>query len=135
LASGQKRCRADLHRGGAERQGGDDATRIGDAAGGDDRHLDCVDDLRDQAKVPAGGDVVGQEHAAMVPASCLRDDGIAAALGQPLRLRRRGRTRSLATGGADARQQRRRGQAEVEAHDLRRIPRRRRRSCRRAACG
>ena len=79
--------RADLHAGGAERERCRDAARVGDGAGGDDRHLHGIDDLRHQRE-SAGlrGDVVGQEHAAMAAGLvALRDDRVDAALFEPAR--------------------------------------------------
>ena len=95
LASGAPQIgRADLHAGRAQRQGGGDAARVADAAGGDHRHPHRVDDLRDQREgADLRRDVVGQEHAAM-PAGlgALRDDRVGAVRFEPARLRhRRGR--------------------------------------------
>ena len=46
----RQECRSHLDGLCAESQGGDDAARISDAARGDHRHIDDVDDLRDERK-------------------------------------------------------------------------------------
>jgi len=76
-----KESRADHDSAGAEDESCGDAARIGDAAGGDDRDGDSVDDLRDKGD-EADGAVLGLfevESAAMTASFCaLRDDGVRA---------------------------------------------------------
>ena len=113
---------ADLRGAGAEREGGRDAPAVGDAARGDDRKPNRVDDLRqkrEQARL--GGDVFAQEHAAMTAGfRPLRDHRVDAALLEPARLgdRRRGGI-DLCPSGLDPLEQRLLRQAEMEADDRR----------------
>ena len=61
------------------------AAGIGDAARGDHRHGDGVDDLRNQREgADLGGDIIGEEHAAVAAGlSALGDDRVAAVCFQP----------------------------------------------------
>ncbi len=74
-----------MHRRGAEGEGGDDAARIGDAAGGDDRDLHCIDDLRQQGEETGlVREVIGEEDAAMAAGLvALRDDRVGAVILEP----------------------------------------------------
>ena len=112
---------AQLDGAGAEREGRGDSASVGDPARGDHRHPDRISDLREKREQAYGFRRVGAEEAAGVTArlESLRDHGIDAALGQPLRLGDRGgAAEDDRAGGFDAVKQRSVGQAEMEADDL-----------------
>ena len=95
---------------------------VGDAAGGDHRHGDGVDDLRhERERADLRLDAVGEEHAAVAAGlEALGDDRVAAALLEPDRLVDGGRRGDdLRPGGAHPVEEGCVGQAEVEADDLR----------------
>jgi hypothetical protein len=100
-----KAIRADLHGRRAKREGGSDATRIGDAACGDDRDWHRVDDLRHEREcADLGIDVCLDEHAAVASGlGALDNDDIGAVLIEPARLLgARRRAQDFAAGGLDA---------------------------------
>ena len=112
---------AQLDGAGAEREGRRNSASVGDPARGDHRHPDRIGDLREKREQAYGFRRVGAEEAAGVTArlESLRDHGIDAALGQPLRLGDRGgAAEDDRAGGFDAVKQRSVGQAEMEADDL-----------------
>ncbi len=112
---------ADLHGGGAERKGRGDGAAVGNAASGDHRDVGKFADAAHQGKGSDLGRHVGLEkHAAMTPGfGALRNDDVDAPVEEMLGLAER--RRRADDGAADllhAREQRRRRQAEVEAHDV-----------------
>ena len=115
-------CRPELDASGPERKRRDDPAHVRYSACRNDREIDGIHHLGDQRqRADLPGDVFDEEHAAMAAGlKALRDDGIDPTLGEPARLRNRGRrTQHDRTGSLNARYQFPRRKAEMEAHDLR----------------
>ena len=114
--------RADLHRRRAERHRRAHAGRVGDATGSDHRDVQRRDELRQQRQRAALPRRVGVEEVAAVAAGLqpLGDHRVGAVRLQPLRLAQRRRRRQHARAEPlDPREQLRRRQPEVEAHQRR----------------
>ena len=112
---------ADLHAGSPKCEGSRDAARVGDGAGGDDRHFHRIDDLRNEREgAGLGGDVIAQEDAAVAARLiALRDDGVDATRLEPACLGSGcGGTDDHAAGIPDARHQSLFRQAEMKTDDF-----------------
>ena len=111
---------ADLHAGGAEHEGGRDSPAVGDAAGGNHRDVDGIDDLRDErhrADHPGLG-LPGKGSAMPAGLDALGDDGVDALPDQDPGFARIGRrTQDQAADLAETIDEDPVRQAEVEAHD------------------
>ena len=113
---------ADLHAGGAERQRRGDAFRIGNAAGRDDRHAHGLHHLRHQReRADLAGEIVGQEMPRWPPASrpCAMTASTPRASSQRASSTVVADDRIFAPQRTHTRQQFRRRQAEMKAHDRR----------------
>ena len=119
---GEQVRRTYLHGAGAQSEGGGDPARVSDAAGGDHRHADSVDDLRHQRhQADLAIEVVAEKHAAVAAGfNAHGDDRVAAMLLQPNRLFDGcGRRKYLGAGRFDAVEQGLFRQAKMETDHLR----------------